>query len=64
MGACIKNTTDAKHIHDLSKSFDGSESLCFEVGLNKKNAIVGVVYTHPHNDMSVFQKALCKPFIN
>jgi len=43
VGAYIKNTIDAKHIHDLSKSFDGCESLWVEVGLNKENAIVGVV---------------------
>jgi len=56
--AYIKNTIDAKHIHDLSKSFDGCESLWIEVGFNKENAIVGVVYRHPHSDMSVFQESI------
>jgi len=58
VGAYIKNTIDAKHIHDLSVSFDGCQSLWIEVGLNKENAIVGVVYRHPHNDMSVFQESI------
>jgi len=54
VGAYIKNTIDAKHIQELSKSFDGCESLWIEVGLNKENIIVGVVYRHPHNNMNVF----------
>ena len=56
--ALILKTQDAKHIHDLLKSFDGCESLWIEVGLTKENAIVGVVYRHPHNDMSVFQESI------
>ena len=56
VGTYIKNTIDAKHIQELLKSFDGCESLWIEVGLNKENVIVGVVYRHPHNDMSVFQE--------
>ena len=46
VGAYIKNTIDAKHIQELSESFDGCESLWTEVGLNKENVIVGVVYRH------------------
>ena len=58
VGAYIKNTIDAKHIQEFSKSFDGCESLWIEVGLNKKNVIVGVVYRHPHNNMNVFQESI------
>jgi len=47
VGAYIKNTIGTKHIQDLSKSFDGCESLWIEVGLNKENVIVRVVYRHP-----------------
>ena len=53
----IKNTIDAKHIQELSRSFYGCESLWIKVGLNKENIIIGVVYRHPHNDMNVFQES-------
>ena len=58
VGAYFKNTTDAKHIQELSKSFDGCESLWIEFGPNKENVIVGVVYRHPHNNMNVFQESI------
>ena len=62
VGAYIKNTIDPKHIQELSKSFDGCESLWIEVGLNKENFIVGVVYRHPHNDMNAFQESIMQTF--
>jgi len=62
VGAYIKNIIDAKHIQELSKSFDGCESLWIEVGLNKENFIVGVVYRHPHNDMNAFQESIMQTF--
>ena len=40
VGAYIKNTIDAKHIQELSRSFDGCESLWIEVGLNKKMSLL------------------------
>ena len=58
VGAYIKDTIDAKHIQELSKSFDGCESLRIEVGPNKENVIVGVVYRYPHNNMNVFQESI------
>jgi len=58
VGAYIKNTIDAKHIQELSKSFDGCESLWIAVGLNKENVIVRVVCRHSHNDVNVFQESI------
>jgi len=58
VGAYIKNTIDAKHIHDLSKSFDGCESLWIEVGLNKEKCHCWCCLQTPHNDMSVFQESI------
>ena len=57
-GAYIKNTIDVKHIQELSKSFDGCESLWIEVGLNKENVIVGIVYRQPHSNINVFQETI------
>jgi len=57
VGTYTKNTIDAKHIQELSRSFYGCESLWIKVGLNKENIIIGVVYRHPHNDMNVFQES-------
>ena len=40
VGAYFKNTLDAKHIQELSRSFDGCESLWIEVGRTKKMSLL------------------------